>query len=129
MNKLPKQLHLLLSAIVVILAALVYGAHPSEILPLFFDFQVENLELKNIFRAVMGLYLAFAAYWIMGIRNPVHWRGATISNVIFMGGLGAGRLLSTILDGVSAQYTLGMILEFLMMAWGIYNLKHEQDLI
>jgi len=45
-----------------------------------------------------------------------------------MGGLAAGRLISTILDGVSPQYTLGMILELLMMGWGIYNLKHEKDL-
>jgi hypothetical protein len=127
LNKLPKALHLGLSATVVIIAGLVYGAHPSEILPAIFDFQVENLELKNIFRAVMGLYLAFAAYWVIGIRNPLHWRGATVSSIIFMGGLASGRLLSTILDGVSAQYTLGMLLEFLMMGWGIYNLRHEKD--
>lgn len=127
LNKLPKALHLGLSAAIVMVAALVYGANPSEILPAIFDFQVENLELKNIFRAVMGLYLAFATYWVIGIRNPLHWRGATMSNIIFMGGLATGRLLSTILDGVSAQYTLGMCLEFLMMAWGIYNLKHEKD--
>ncbi|MGA9238097.1 MAG: DUF4345 family protein, partial [Robiginitalea sp.] len=59
---------------------------------------------------------------------PVYWRSATISNILFMGGLGAGRLISLLLDGVSPQYTLGMILEFLMMGWGIYNLKHEKDL-
>ena len=111
------------------LAALVYGANPGKFLPLIFDFQVDNLELKNIFRAVMGLYLAFAAYWVVGIRRPAHWRNATISNILFMGGLGAGRLVSTILDGVSPAYTLGMILELLMMAWGIYNLKHQKELL
>ena len=102
---------------VVILAALVYGASPNQVLPLIFDFQVENLELKNIFRAVMGLYLAFAAYWILGLQNRLHWRGATISNVFFMGGLAAGRLISTIFDGVSPLYTIGMFLELLMMVF------------
>jgi len=113
---------------VVCLAALVYGANPGKLLPLIFDFQVENLELKNIFRAVMGLYLAFGAYWFLGVRQPVYWRSATISNILFMGGLGAGRLISLLLDGVSPQYTLGMILELLMMGWGIYNLKYEEEL-
>ena len=112
----------------VCLAALLYGANPGKFLPLVFDFEVESLELKNIFRAVMGLYLAFAAYWLLGVRRPNYWRSATISNILFMGGLGAGRLISTILDGVSPQYTLGMVLELLMMGWGIYNLKHEKDL-
>jgi hypothetical protein len=129
LKKLPKNLQLTLSAIVVVLAALVYGANPAKILPLIFDFQVDNLELKNIFRAVMGLYLAFAAYWVWGIRSPAHWRSATLSNILFMGGLGAGRLISMFLDGVSPQYTLGMILELLMMGWGIYNLKHEKELL
>lgn len=110
------------------MAALVYGANPGKFLPLVFDFEVESLELKNIFRAVMGLYLAFASYWILGIRRPDYWRSATISNILFMGGLGAGRLISTILDGVSSQYTLGMVLELLMMVWGIYNLEYEKDL-
>lgn len=105
-----------------------YGANPGKLLPLIFDFRVENLELKNIFRAVMGLYLAFGAYWFLGARQPVYWRSATVSNILFMGGLGAGRGISLLLDGVSPQYTLGMILELLMMGWGIYNLKYEEEL-
>ena len=71
----------------------------------------------------MGLYLAFAAYWIVGIRNAKYWEGATISNIVFMGGLALGRLVSTLLDGVSTLWLVGLILELFMMVWGIYNLK------
>lgn len=125
MNKLPKHLHLGISAIIVFGVALIYGLNPSSILPLFFDFEVENLELKNIFRAVMGLYIAFALYWVIGIRQPTHWRSATLSNVIFMGGLAFGRAISTVIDGISTQYTIGMLLELFVMIWGIYNLKNK----
>ncbi|WP_103072595.1 DUF4345 domain-containing protein [Aquimarina sediminis] len=123
MNKTIKNLHLGVSATIVFGVALIYGFNPNRILPLFFDFTVDNLELKNIFRAVMGLYIGFAIYWIIGIRKSEYWKNATISNVIFMGGLVFGRLLSTILDGVSIQFTFALILELIGMIWGIYNLK------
>ncbi len=118
-----KHLHLGLSAAIVFIVALIYGASPSKILPLFFDFEVDNLELKNIFRAVMGLYIGFAIYWVIGIKQPKHWQNATISNIIFMGGLVFGRTVSTLLDGVSIQFSIGLVLELFMMIWGIYNLK------
>ncbi|MFD0861472.1 DUF4345 domain-containing protein [Sungkyunkwania multivorans] len=123
MKRTSKNLHLGISAAIVLGVSLIYGANPNKILPMFFEFRVDNLELKNIFRAVMGLYIGFAVYWIIGIRRSEYWRSATISNVIFMGGLAFGRLLSTIVDGVSTQYTIGLILEFIMMFWGLYNLK------
>ncbi|WP_238474552.1 DUF4345 domain-containing protein [Maribacter algarum] len=71
----------------------------------------------------MGLYIAFGIYWIIAIRNRKYWRGATISNILFMGGLAFGRLVSTIIDGVSFQYTIGMLLEGLFLIWGLHNLK------
>ena len=102
-----------------------YGANPEKVLPYFFDFEVSNLELKNIFRAIMGLYIAFALYWIYGIKNQAHWKNATLSNILFMGGLAFGRLISTVIDGISVQYGIGMVLELAVMVWGILNLKHH----
>ncbi len=126
-QKFIKNLQLGISATVVIIAGLIYGFHPSEILPAIFGFEVQDLELKNIFRAIMGLYLALGAFWIVAIRNPTHWRSATLINVIFMGGLAFGRAISTIFDGISFQFTIGLILESFMMFWGIYNLKKYKD--
>ncbi len=118
-----RNLHLGISATVVIIAGLLYGLVAEMTLLYFFDFRVDELELQNIFRAIMGLYFGFAIYWIIGIRKSKYWEAATLSNVIFMGGLATGRLISTILDGVSLQWLIGLILEFFMMAWGIYNLR------
>jgi len=126
LDRLIKNLQLSISAIVVFIVALIYGANPSKIIPLVFDFPVDHLELKNIFRAIMGLYLAFAVYWVIGIMKPQYWRGATISNVLFMGGLAFGRLVSLIFDGVSLPYSVGLALELLMMVWGIYNLRNRK---
>lgn len=122
-----KNLQLGISAVVVIFASFIYGANPSEFLPYVLGFEVQNLELKNIFRAIMGLYLAFGMYWIIGIKNPKYWQGATISNILFMGGLAFGRLISTIIDGVSIQYSIGMVLETLFLLWGLYNLRNYKS--
>jgi len=121
--KFTKKLHLGLSSFIVILVGVIYGANPSEILPYVFGFEVESLELKNIFRAIMGLYLTIGLFWIVGIVKPKYWQTATLTNVIFMGGLAFGRIVSTIFDGVSPQFTVGLILELIFMVWGIYNLN------
>ncbi|NER16692.1 DUF4345 domain-containing protein [Spongiivirga citrea] len=121
-----KNLHLVSSAIIVISVGLIYGVSPSTILPKIFGFTVDDLELKNIFRAIMGLYFALGIYWIVGARNTKYWKGTTITNIVFMGGLVFGRLISTIIDGWSPQYGVGMILEMIYMFWGIYNInKYE----
>lgn len=120
-----KRLHLLVSASIVIVVGLIYGLNPSKILPLVFGFEVEDLELKNIFRAIMGLYLAFAIYWILGAFKADYWKRATILNVLFMGGLAFGRIISTIFDGFSEQFFKGLILELIFLIWGIFNLNIE----
>lgn len=118
-----KNAQLLLSAIIVFGVALIYGFNPSKLMPIVFGFEVNHLEQKNIFRAIMGLYMAFAMYWIAGILMSKHFIGATLSNVIFMAGLVFGRLMSSIFDGISTPYTIGLVLELFVMVWGIFNLK------
>lgn len=124
-NSIPKNLHLGISAFIVISVSFVYGGNPSSFLPYVFGFEVEAIDLKNILRAIMGLYIAFGCYWIYGLVQPKYWRSATISNVLFMGGLAAGRIVSTIFDGVSDQFMVGLILEIIFLIWGIYLLKAE----
>ncbi|MEO0899683.1 MAG: DUF4345 domain-containing protein [Bacteroidota bacterium] len=118
-----KNLHLAFSGICIIGVALVYGASPEHIIPYVFDLEVDKIELKNILRAIMGLYLAFAVYWLIGAQKEEHWKAATLSNIIFMGGLAFGRILSTVFDGFSPQFTVGLGLEVLIMSWGIWSLR------
>ncbi len=73
-------------------------------------------------RATMGLYLAIAGFWIVGIVNKKYWRIATIFNVVFMGGLAFGRVLSFLFDGFSSQFLIGLLLEVILLIWGLFNL-------
>jgi hypothetical protein len=124
-----KNLHLGLSSLTVIGVGLTYGISPNQILPFFFDFKVESIDLNNVFRAIMGLYLGLAFYWLFGVFKTEYWRNATLISVIFMGGLAFGRIISIILDGIpSLPFSIGTILEILFMFWGIKNLKKEAKL-
>ena len=119
-----KNLHLTISIIILIPIALAYGVHPNIVLSKFFDFKADTIDLKNIFRALMGLYSAMVIIWAIGIIKPKFWATATITNIVFMGGLALGRLISLALDGLPTIYfSIGLILELALAAWGLKNLK------
>lgn len=120
---MSKNLNLLVSGIIVIIAGVVYGGHPSYLMPLLLDYQVEALELKNMLRAVMGIYMGIGIFWLVGAYKTKLWYAATLSNVLFMGGISFGRLVSTIVDGISIPFTPALILELVFFAWGLYNLR------
>jgi len=127
MNK-TKNLHLITSIILIIGVGLSYGINPSKIIPETLNINIDTINLSNVFRAIMGLYLAMAFYWIIGVKKAEYWKGATVSVVIFMGGLAFGRTLSLVLDGIPHfNMIIGLIVEFIFMAWGIYNLKKYTD--
>jgi hypothetical protein len=124
--KSTKNLHLILSVIIIIPIALVYGLLPEKILPHLFDFAVTGTDLSNIFRAIMGLYLAMGIFWIAGIVKPELWRAATIANIFFMSGLAFGRIISMKVDGPpSAYFSMGLAVEALLAVWGIVNLRRR----
>jgi hypothetical protein len=123
-NSLQQNLHLLLSSVIVVAAAMIYGISPSTILPQLFDFQVATTDLSNIFRAIMGLYLAFASFWMLGMLRSNLWKAATLSQVLFMGGLAFGRILSLFFDGVpSTLFALGTIGELILAVFGYYQIR------
>ena len=78
-------------------------------------------------RAVMGIYLGVGLYWLIGAFKPEIWYGATLCNVLFMGGISFGRIVSTVVDGKSPLFTPALILEFLFFGWGLYNLKKYRE--
>ena len=125
---ISKNLNLLLSGIIVIFAGIVYGGHPTFVMPELLGFEVNDLELKNMLRAVMGIYLGIGAYWLIGAFKPKFWFGATLSNVLFMGGISFGRIVSTLFDGVSPLFTPALILELLFFGWGLYNLNKYKEI-
>ena len=127
-NSIQKNIHLLLSSVIVIAAALVYGLSPNTVLPKLFDFQVSTTDLTNVFRAVMGLYLSFASFWIVGILQSKYWKAATISQVLFMLGLAFGRIISVLLDGMpSAIFSFGILGELILGVFGWYQCQKHKD--
>ena len=91
---------LILGVIGLIPIALSYGVAPSASIPYLLGFPVEGVNQKHVFRAIMGLYLANAAFWLAGVLSPSLRVPALWTMVIFMAGLAAGRVLSILVDGV-----------------------------
>jgi Domain of unknown function (DUF4345) len=122
-----KNLHLLISTIIITIIALTYGLLPATTLPLIFDFKVESTDLKEVFRATMGLYIGMAGLWLTGIIKSLLWRSATIANVCFMSGLATGRVISLLIDGIpSISFLIGLALELTLAIWGLRNLNKYQ---
>ncbi len=125
-----KNLHLIISVLIVIPAALFYGLFPNETLPVLFDFEVQSTDLKNVFRAILGLYLAFSALWVLGILKSDFWKMATLSNFIFMIGLVFGRMLSMVLDGIpSPAFSYGIISELILAIFALYQYRKYKNSI
>jgi len=122
-----KNLHLTVSAIIITIISLTYGLFPDNVLSKIFDFKVGSNDLKQVFRATMGLYLGMVILWVTGIFKPDYWRTATIANVFFMLGLATGRIISLITDGTpSISFSVGLALELTLGLWGIINLKKDK---
>ena len=120
-----KNLHLLISALIIVPVAIIYGLMPNGILENIFHIKIEGIELSSIFRALMGLYIAMAIFWIAGSIRSEFRTAATLSNVFFMSGLAIGRIVSIFLDGMPSYIFLaGLIVEILLAVWGIINLKN-----
>ena len=119
-----KNSHLIVSVIIVIPVAFVYGFKPD----LLFDIAINTIDEDNVFKAIMGLYLAFATFWLLGILRPTYWKAATLSNIFFMFGLAIGRIISIFFDGLpSSVFVLGTIGELFLGFYGWYVLQTKKS--
>ena len=115
---------LLFISIGVFPAALGYGLNPKEFLPVLYGIEVADNNLSNIFRAVMGLYIGCVLLWISGAFNKSLTVPALWCMFVFMLGIGLGRALSLILDGMPYTiFVFFMIFEFISAAITFYLLK------
>lgn len=113
-------LHLYISIPIVAVAALVYGFR----LDILFKLSTQTTDESNIYKAIMGLYLCFATFWYIGLKQTSYWKAATISNMLFMLGLGLGRLISFVTDGMpSVVLLLGTIGELTLAIYAYSQLK------
>ena len=127
MNK--ERFFLILSAVGVFPIALVYGAYPSISLPFFYDIEITNNNLANVFRATMGIYIAFNIFWISGALIQSMRIGALWSLFVFYIGAGSGRFLSIVIDGTpDTIFIIYLILEIIGAAisyWLIRGIRNN----
>ena len=119
-----RNLHLIISAILMVPIAFAYGFAPGIILPALFDFKVVTIDLHNIFRGIMCLYLGMAMISVTGIFKHRYWETATIINIVFMSGLAIGRLASFVADGIpSITLLIGFFAEVCLAALSYFTWK------
>jgi Domain of unknown function (DUF4345) len=122
-----RQGFLLLTAVALFPVALSYGVDPARSLGLLFDVSVSNVNGTHMFRAIMGLYLAMALFWVAGafrapLRQPALW-----SVLVFMLGLAAGRALSLAIDGMPHWLLVGYLLVELVLGAIAWRLLKRPD--
>lgn len=119
-----KNLHLIVSVLLLIPIALVYGVEHDMLLSGLFDFKIASTDLHHVFRAMMGLYAGMVVICVAGVFKPAYWNTATILNIFFMGGLASGRAISFLVDGMpSAILLIGFFAEIFLSAFSYFNLK------
>jgi hypothetical protein len=131
-----QKLFLLITSVVLIPIALSYGFIPEGTFKLLYgiDLDASDVNLKNILRGLMGLYLAMVALWIIGAFNIRYRITALYALVIFMFGVAFGRLISFIIDGFPYCMLVFFFLSELMLgSIGVHlivsknNKKHDSD--
>ena len=122
-----ESLFLILVAIGLIPLGITYGVHPSfNLLPISFldEVEINSIDHANIFSGIMGLYVTMAIFWILGAFNKSLTIPALWSLVIFMTGIGLGRAISMITDGMpSNPYLLFLLLEVIFALIGLMFIK------
>ena len=119
-----KNLHLILCVVIVIPAGLMYGIGTDLILPELISIQTEPVDLRNILKALMLLYIGVSGIWVLGIIRPDFWKFATILVIVFMGCLVIGRTLSLITDGGPSLFLeLGLFGELALCLFGYWQYK------
>jgi hypothetical protein len=117
--------YLIFSAAVLLPISMSYGVNLNRMLPQLFQMHSAEGETVHVLRAIMGLYLSSIILWFLGaIRGGQMMRAALISEIVFMSGLTAGRLLDLLLDGwprpMLIVYTVA---ELALAGWGLFCLK------
>tara|TARA_B100000795_G_scaffold267934_1_gene253788 strand:- start:1110 stop:1511 length:402 start_codon:yes stop_codon:yes gene_type:complete len=117
-----EKIHLLISVCIVIPVAVFYGFNPDY----QFDIQLQTIDEHNFFKAIMGIYLGFSFLWILGIFKYQYLKMAIVTNIIFMIGLGLGRVLSFFLDGTPTfANQFGTFAELFLGCYGIWVLTNK----
>ncbi|MEZ9700714.1 DUF4345 domain-containing protein [Vibrio sp. 10N.261.46.E12] len=117
----PQSVFLFVAVLGLTPIALSYGYAPVVSLDYLFGIDATPVNVTHIFRAVMGLYLALALFWIAGALLKKYRLPALYSLVVFMLGLAAGRVISLLIDGM--PHWLLVVYLLLELGFGLVGIK------
>jgi hypothetical protein len=123
-----KQAFLIGAFAAVTIIAMLYGVSPSWFAATFLGVTDLNLNFAHIFRAIAGLYLALASFWLYAAFSDKYRNAAVLTTILFAGGLAAGRCVSLILDGQPAPVLLiYLAMEFavVLVAYWLFRLPER----
>ena len=123
-----KKAFLIGAFVAVSIIALLYGISPRWFAATFLGITDLNPNVAHILRAVAGLYLALAAFWLYAAFNDKYRDAALLTTILFAGGLAAGRCVSLILDGQPAPVLLiYLAMEFavVLVAYWVFRLPER----
>jgi hypothetical protein len=116
-----KKIFLLTCFVAIPPIALGYGFSPQWFVRQFFGVQALDLNVAHILRAVMGLYLAMAGFWLYSAFSDKYRNAGVLSVVVFDGGLLSGRIVSLLTDGVpSTLLQLYTAVELVLLPFAIW---------
>ena len=95
-----KRVFLIFAFVAVTIFGLMYGISPRWYAATFLG--ITDLNIAHILRALAGLYLALAAFWLYAAYHDKYKDAAILTAILFAGGLAAGRCVSLITDGQPA---------------------------
>jgi len=119
-----KKAYLITAFVAVTIIALLYGISPTWYAATFLGITDLNPNVAHILRAVTGLYLALAAFWLYSAFDHKYRNTAVLTTILFAGGLAAGRCVSLIVDGQPAPVLLIYgAMEFAVVLIGYWVLR------
>jgi Domain of unknown function (DUF4345) len=125
-----KKAYLTFAFVAVTIFGLLYGISPTWYAATFLDITDLNPNVAHILRAVAGLYLALAAFWLYAAFNDKFRDTALLTAILFAGGLAAGRCVSLIVDGQPAPVLLiygAMEFAVVLIGYWVFRLPPERQ--
>ena len=124
-----KKAFLIFAFVAVTIFGLLYGVSPRWYAATFLGINDLNLNIAHILRALAGLYLALAAFWLYAAFNDKYRDAALLTTILFAGGLAAGRCASLFLDGQPAPVLLlygAMELAVVLVGYWVFKLPEKR---
>jgi hypothetical protein len=101
-----KKAFLIFSFVAVTIFGLLYGISPTWYAATFLGITDLDPNFAHILRALAGLYLALAAFWLYAAFYDKYKDAGILTAILFAGGLAAGRCVCLIIDGQPAPVLL-----------------------